>query len=87
MFTLEVSTMEIGDMVYLNDNGMKTIGGITSMEMFRQSRDMVITEVADFESLCADCECYAIEVDQPLINQFMITTKDVEHHGSNKSRQ
>ena len=70
--------MEVGDMVYLNDQGMQSIGGITSAEMMKQALDLSITKVS-LTSMCTDYECYLIEVDQPLINKFMLTTMDVTH--------
>ena len=38
--------MEVGDMVYLNDQGMQSIGGITSAEMMKQALDLSITRVS-----------------------------------------
>ena len=34
---------QVGDRVRLNDKGLKAIGGLTSLEMIRQARNIFVT--------------------------------------------
>tara|TARA_R110000851_G_C13102760_1_gene569346 strand:- start:82944 stop:83168 length:225 start_codon:yes stop_codon:yes gene_type:complete len=66
----------VGSTVRLNDHGMHTIGGLTSMEMIDQARRMIITDVG--ENITRPEKTYVINVDQPLIDQWLITNHDVD---------
>lgn len=68
--------LKVGDVVRLNDEGMSSVLGVTSMEMFKQSQRMIITEVGG--NITNPEFTYPIVVDQPLINRFLITDHDVE---------
>ena len=67
---------EVGQVVRLNDGGMRQIGGISTNEMYRQSQRMVITAVEN--AMCDDQPTFVLNVDQPLINQFIFTNWDVD---------
>jgi len=61
----------VGQRVYLNDEGMEMVCGLKSREEIRQASDMTITYVAS-ESLTFPEDTFAIEVDQPLINVYLL---------------
>ena len=67
----------VGDVVYLNDEGLESISGARSREAIKQSQRMTITEVSE-QNLTDDCVTHVIEVDQPLITRFIITNHDVD---------
>lgn len=67
----------IGVMVRLNDFGMERIGGLTSWEMVEQAKKMRIESVNSVSMVPGHC-IYPIEVDQPLITQFLIDNMCVE---------
>lgn len=67
----------VGDIVRLNDEGMSQIGGLTSAKQIEQSRRMTITAV-DHDSMTAPEETWMIDVDQPLMNLFLISHHDVD---------
>lgn len=69
--------MKIGDIVRLNDVGLVNIGGLKSLRQIKAAQEMTITKLGT-ESLVTDAEVFEIEVDEPLINQFVLTTHDVE---------
>lgn len=70
-------TVKVGQKVRLNNQGMQNITGLDSWKQIEQARCMTITRV-DPGSLCTDQPVHYIEVDQPLINKFILTSKDVE---------
>ncbi|MCK5017272.1 MAG: hypothetical protein KAS32_09375 [Candidatus Peribacteraceae bacterium] len=67
----------VGQNVCLNDFGMRQIGGITSTEMGRQAENMIILYVDDV-SMTDDVDTFIIEVDQPLVNKFLIDNHCVD---------
>lgn len=62
---------KVGQVVKLNNYGIMLIGGLMSIEMANQAENMTITSV-DNNSITNDVDTFIIEVDQPLINQYMI---------------
>lgn len=66
-----------GDIVRLNDRGMASVCGLRTGEMVRQAQRMVITYVTP-QSLTEPEETWGIEVDQPLINRFLLSHDDVD---------
>ena len=68
----------IGQVVTLNDFGKRHIGGLTSDEMVRQARRMVITHVHDVDM--SHLNLWEIEVDQPEINIFMLDNGCVDQY-------
>ena len=64
----------VGQIVYLNEHGMKTIRGLDSFDMIEQSKRMIITKVDEM----VPNQVWGIFVDQPLIDQFMISNFDVD---------
>jgi hypothetical protein len=66
-----------GDVVRLNDQGMQNIHGLTSAEMVRQAQRMVITYVTRY-SMTSPEPTWGITVDQPLINEFILSHHDVD---------
>lgn len=65
----------VGQRVRLNDEGYASLH-LQSAEAFEQSKSMVITEV---ENMAYPSKpVWAIEVDQPLINQFLLHAGMVE---------
>lgn len=67
----------VGQIVCLNDGGVRSIHGLTSREMIDQSRRMTVTYVSE-RSLTNDVDTFDINVDQPLINRFILTHHDVD---------
>lgn len=65
-----------GDVVRLNDQGMDSIGGLRSAEAVRQAQRMTIVYVGP--NLTAPEPTYPIEVDQELINFFLLSHHDVD---------
>lgn len=66
----------VGQKVRLNDFGYYQIDGIRSREAFKQAENMIIT---DFENINAYSPLvtppiWAINVDQPEINMFLLDT-------------
>ena len=68
----------VGQRVRLNDTGMRQIGGITSKEMYAASQNMVIVGVENVNAGTPSPPIWAIDVDQPLINRFLLTEDDVD---------
>jgi len=66
-----------GDVVRLNDRGMRSVCGLKSSEEIRQAQRMVITGVWH-DHTPGHAPTYPIQVDQPLINRFLITQLDVD---------
>lgn len=66
----------IGQVVVLNDAGKRHINGLTSDEMVRQAKRMVITHVHDVNM--GHLNLWEIEVDQPTINVFMLDNSCVD---------
>lgn len=66
----------IGQLVTLNDEGIEQINGLRSRDAIKQSLKMKITTIEYIET--SDSDIYLIEVDQPLINEYMITNHDVD---------
>ena len=62
----------VGQKVFLNKHGMETIYGIRSDEEYRQSKNLTITRIRRVGP-----KIWAIEVDQPLINRYMLSHLDV----------
>ena len=65
-----------GQIVSLNDEGMRSIGGLHSSVMIKQAKRMRITKVTKIQ--CDDAELYTVYVDQPLINPFLISNFDID---------
>jgi hypothetical protein len=63
----------IGQRVRLNPTGMRQIGGLTSWEMTEQARAMRVVDVEQMGP-----SVWAVEVDQPLINMFLLNNNDVD---------
>jgi hypothetical protein len=66
-----------GQVVCLNDYGIEQIGGLSSKAMVEQAQRMTIMRVDEF-SLTVPESTFSIDVDQPLINQFMIDNHCVD---------
>ena len=62
----------IGQTVKLNSEGMSAIGGLHSEEQINQAKKMTITYVSNNPLTNDGSELYDIEVNQPLINKFML---------------
>jgi len=71
-----VNNPKIGQVVYLNEQGMDIIGGLKSFDAIKQAQRMVITYVGS-TSLTTDIPCFDINIDQPLIDRFVITNHEV----------
>jgi len=67
---------KVGMVVCLNDEGLKTIQ-LTTQKEFEASRRMTITWVG-FENITFPEETWEIEVDQPLINEFLLFNWSVD---------
>lgn len=67
----------VGAMVRLNDFGIKRIRGLDTWEMVEQAKKMRIETVSQNSLVPGHC-VYPIEVDQPLINRFLIDSMCVE---------
>jgi len=67
---------KVGMVVCLNDEGLKTIQ-LTTQKEFEASRRMTITWVG-FENSTFPEETWEIEVDQPLINEFLLFNWSVD---------
>ncbi|CAD6562661.1 hypothetical protein ACFQ3P_38605 [Paraburkholderia sabiae] len=65
----------IGQRVRLNDDGYEQLH-LTSREAIRQSCDMRITGVEDMG--CAGHPIWAIDVDQPALNMFLLHAELVD---------
>lgn len=65
----------IGQRVRLNDYGYEHLH-LTSGEAIRQSTDMRITEVENMGT--SACPIWAIDVNQPLISQFLLHAEMVD---------
>lgn len=59
----------VGQRVRLNDFGYESLH-LTSAEAIRQSQDMRITHVENMGT--ASCPVWAVDVNQPLINMFLL---------------
>lgn len=66
----------VGQVVQLNDFGKRHIGGLSTEEMIKQARRMVITDVHDIDM--EHLSLWEIEVDQPEINVFMLDNKCID---------
>ena len=66
----------VGQRVKLNDQGKRSIGGLTSQEMIDQAANMTITGI--FTVGLDHLGIWDIEVDQPLINAFMLNNEDLD---------
>jgi len=69
----------IGQRVQLNDHGMEAICGVTSHEMYQQCLNMRITDVSPD---LVPQQVWGIDVDSPLVNQFLISNLDVDEIGN-----
>ena len=69
----------IGQRVLLNDHGMETIRGVTSHEMYQQCLNMRITGMTPD---LVPQQVWGIDVDAPLVNQFLISNLDVDEIGN-----
>jgi hypothetical protein len=68
-------TPKVGDRVKLSNFGYADLR-LGSREAFEQAEDMVITEVANMGTVKEPI--YAVEVNQPLINFFLLHDEHVE---------
>ncbi len=66
----------VGQRVKLNDEGKRTIGGLTSQAMIDQAASMTVTGVFDVDM--GHLGIWDIEVDQPLINRFILSNEDLD---------
>ena len=66
-----------GQHVKLNDEGIESIGGLTSWEQIQQARDMIITDVHRVP-VTDGIDLYSINVNASEINRFLITNRDVD---------
>lgn len=67
---------KVGDVVRLNDKALESIR-LQSWEAIRQASRMTVTWVGD-ESLTFPEVTWPIEVDQPLVNMFLLDHRRVE---------
>ena len=69
---------KMGDMVTLNDEGLRIIGGLTSRQMIADSELLVVTDTENINPPKED-EIWLISTNKPSINKFLLSEDCLIH--------